>query len=407
MASRSVRAATAERDLRSGISVWHDSPNAGVATRPLTRSLKTDVVIVGAGISGAFMAHALAQQFKDVAVVDRRPPVHGSTMASTAMLQFEIDVPLIKLADQIGWPKAARAWRRSWNATRELGRLIGEEGVRCGYQPRSALYLSGNELGHRALLVEQKARKRAGIDGRYLDAATLKERFDIDREGAIESANSASANPVQLAAGLLRRSGVPVYSPVEVKGVLATPHGVVLEAGDHFIEARHCVFCTGYELLKGIPRKGVKITSSWAIASCPNAFYPAWLDSMLVWEASDPYLYLRTTPDKRLLIGGEDEDTDTPSHRGRVIPRKTAALERKLRTLLPGVEFTLGKEWAGAFGESVDGLPIIDDVPDMPNCHTVMGIGGNGTIYSFIASQILSRRLKGRQDKDSDLYRFR
>ena len=83
--------------------------------------------------------------------------------------------------------------------------------------------------------------------------------------------------------------------------------------------------------------------------------------------------------------------------------------QRLFTTWVPlgDVDFTLGKEWAGAFGESVDGLPIIDEVPDMPNCHTVMGIGGNGTIYSFTAAQILSRRLKGRQDKDSDLYRFR
>jgi glycine/D-amino acid oxidase-like deaminating enzyme len=407
MASRSVHSATAERNLRSGISVWQDSTHANVAARPLTRSLKADVVIVGAGISGAFMAHALAGQFETVVVVDRRPPLHGSTMASTAMLQFEIDVPLIKLAEQIGWTKAARAWRRSWTATRELKRLIVEEGIHCGYQPRGALYLSGNELGHRALIKEQRARKRAGIDGRYLDAAALKEKFGIDREGAIESGDSASANPVQLAARLLRRSGAAVYSPVEIRDYLATPHGVVLDTGEHFIEARHAVFCTGYELLKGIPRKGVKITSSWAIASRPHAHYPAWLNDMLIWEASDPYLYLRTTPDRRLIIGGEDEEVDVPSHRARVIPRKTAALERKLRKLLPDVDFTLGKEWAGAFGESVDGLPIIDEVPDMPNCHTVMGIGGNGTIYSFIAAQILSRRLKGRQDKDSDLYRFR
>lgn len=407
MVSRSADSATAERDLRSGISVWETSAGARIPVHRLKRSITADVAIVGAGISGAFMAYALAKKFDSIVVADRREPVHGSTLASTAMLQFEIDVPLVKLSEQIGTRRANRAWRRSWNATRDLRRLIVELGIRCGYQPRSALYLSGDELGHRALMAEQKARKRAGITGRYLDAAALKANFGIDREGAIESANSASANPVQLAAGLLRRANIPVYSPVEIKAVLATAHGVVLDAGEHFIEARHCVFCTGYELLKGIPRKGVKITSSWAIASRPNTHYPAWLDHTLIWEASDPYLYLRTTPDRRLLIGGEDEDADSPAHRARAIPRKSATLQRKLEKLVPGIEFSIGKQWAGAFGESVDGLPIIDEVPGMPNCHTVMGIGGNGTIYSFIASQIVSRRLEGRIDKDSDLYRFR
>jgi hypothetical protein len=28
----------------------------------------------------------------------------------------------------------------------------------------------------------------------------------------------------------------------------------------------------------------------------------------MIWEASDPYLYLRTTPDGRVIRGGEDEE---------------------------------------------------------------------------------------------------
>ena len=55
----------------------------------------------GAGISGAFMAHELSRDHS-VAVLDRRPPLMGSTVASTAMLQWEIDLPLTALAEKIG-----------------------------------------------------------------------------------------------------------------------------------------------------------------------------------------------------------------------------------------------------------------------------------------------------------------
>ena len=30
---------------------------------------------------------------------------------------------------------------------------------------------------------------------------------------------------------------------------------------------------------------------------------------MLIWESSDPYLYLRTTADDRIICGGEDEES--------------------------------------------------------------------------------------------------
>ena len=182
---------------------------------------------------------------------------------------------------------------------------------------------------------------------------------------------------------------------------------VMLDAGGWFVEAKAAVFCTGYEVLKGLPSRGTQITSSWAAATAPHADYPDWLDQTLVWEAAKPYLYMRTTPDGRLIVGGEDEDIDLPSYRARSIAHKTARLIAKAEKLIPGLEFTLSRQWTGAFGESEDGLPIIDRVPDMPNCIAVMGFGGNGTIYSKIASEIVPTLLRGWPDKDADIFCFR
>jgi glycine/D-amino acid oxidase-like deaminating enzyme len=404
-----ANSATVEKRLRAGNSVWAESHGAKLRPRKLVESARADVVVVGAGISGAFMAYALAGRYDKVLVVDRRPPARGSTMASTAMLQWEIDTPLTALQDKIG-VKAGRAWRRSYRATQDLAKLVETQNIRCGLGRRYSLYLAGDDTGFRGLKDEANARRRAGLPGEYLDAAVLRDRFAIDRTGAIFSPGSATANPVQLAAGLLRRArakGVAFYSPVEITNVIATGHGVVLDTGRHFIEAKHAVFCTGYELLKGLPTKGMKITSSWAIATRPNAHYPHWLDRTLVWEAATPYLYMRTTPDGRLVIGGEDEEIDLPSYRARSIGRKSARLAAKAKRLIPGLELSVSHRWTGAFGESEDGLPVIDAVPDMPNCFAVMGFGGNGTIYSMIASQVVPTLLKGRPDRDADIFRFR
>ena len=53
--------ATIKRDLRTGRSLWADSPGLGVPVRPLKDAISVDVAIVGAGISGAFMAHELSK----------------------------------------------------------------------------------------------------------------------------------------------------------------------------------------------------------------------------------------------------------------------------------------------------------------------------------------------------------
>jgi glycine/D-amino acid oxidase-like deaminating enzyme len=265
-------------------------------------------------------------------------------------------------------------------------------------------------MGARGLAKECGARNRAGLPGAYLDGKTLRAIYGIDRTGAISSPGAASADPVRLTQGLLRaamRAGAKLHIPVEIRDVVATAHGIILDTGKHFIEARHAVFCTGYERLKGVPEKGMKITSSWALASHPHATLPSWLRSTLVWEAATPYLYMRTSPDGRLIVGGEDEDIDLPSYRARSLPRKTARLVAKAKALVPGLDFSVSHRWTGAFGESEDGLPVIDRVPDMPNCVVVMGFGGNGTIYSVIASQIVPTLLRGRADADADIFRFR
>ena len=64
--------ATIKKNLRTGRSLWADSPGLGVPVRPLKAAISVDVAIVGAGISGAFMAHELSRDHT-VAVLDRRP----------------------------------------------------------------------------------------------------------------------------------------------------------------------------------------------------------------------------------------------------------------------------------------------------------------------------------------------
>ena len=400
--------ATTKRDLRTGRSLWADSPGLGVRTRPLTKAISVDVAIVGAGISGAFMAHELARDHS-VAVLDRRAPLMGSTIASTALLQWEIDLPLTTLARRIGMEKARRAYRRSRAAVDALKRIVEDEGIRCGLKPKRALYLAGDAYGHRALESEAEARAAIGLESRYVGPAELRERFDIDRTGAIVSDGSASADPAQLAAGLLRRAidnGARVWSPVEVLEAVSDPDGVTLltDAG-HAVRAGKVVFCCGYEFPKGVPTPGAKVISTWALASKPRMRCPAWLRDMLVWEASDPYLYLRMGGDGRLIVGGEDEPSATAHDDRAKLERKCETIAGKLRRLLPGVDFEVDYAWAGAFGERATGLPQIGPVDGMDHVHAVMGFGGNGITYSVIASEVVARAIRDEVDPDADLYR--
>lgn len=400
--------ATLKKDLRTGRSLWADGHGLGVSVRPLTASISVDVAIVGAGISGAFMAHELSRDHS-VAVLDRRPPLMGSTVASTALLQWEIDLPLTALAEKVGTARAKRAYLRSRSAVDDLKRIVTEARIVCGLKGKDTLYLAGDEYGHRALETEAAARAAIGLESRYIGPAALRERFGVDRTGAIVSQGSASADPARLAAGLLRRAqtaGARVYSRVEVLEAASDPDGVTLltDAG-HAVRARTVVFCCGYEFPKGVPTPGARVISTWAMASKRRQRCPAWLRETLVWEASDPYLYFRMGGDGRLIVGGEDEATPAAHADQAKLKRKCETIAQKLKTLLPEVDFEIDYSWAGAFGESATGLPSIAPVPAMDHAWAVMGFGGNGITYSVIASQVVATAIRGGDDPDADLYR--
>jgi glycine/D-amino acid oxidase-like deaminating enzyme len=407
MASPSV---TEKRDLRTGTPLWLDGSYPLVRCNRAPRKKRFDTVIVGAGISGAALAYHLRRKGKKLLVLDRRPPFHGSTAASTALLEFEIDTPLSELSDRIGRGRAGRAWRRSLKAVRQLRRIVGREAIECGWRDAKSLYLAGDVHGYRGLQKELEARHRAGIRGDYLSGAELREIFGIDRTGAILSDGSAQANPLQLAAGLLRlavKAGASVCSPVTIKGIAADKTGVILTTDDDVeIATRHAVFCTGYEILKSIPNNGHSIKSTWAFGSAPTKSAPDWLAEHIVWEAADPYLYLRLTRDGCVVAGGEDEPFSNAHADKTLLREKTNRVAEKVRTLVPGLRFRIDHRWAGAFGESDTGLPFIDRVPGHPHCYAVMGFGGNGITYSIIAAEVISRLIAGNDDPDADLYRF-
>lgn len=402
--------ATKVRDLHTSMPLWAATRqiSSGHATSPARRSY--DVIVVGAGISGSLCAQAMANGSRSVLVVDRREPVRGSTVASTSMIQHEIDIPLHQLIKLIGSEKAARAWRRSASSVDALVDLAQSLEIDCSMQRKHTLYLAGDEYGSRALKTEVGARDKAGVKAEFCNAARLAGEFGIDRSGAIISSMSASANPAQLAAGMLKAAqmnGAELVSPLWVTDFEETNDGVALATSEgKVLTCGHVIFASGYEFLREMESKSHQVISTWAIASEPGATYPGWIDDFLVWEGSDPYLYFRSTPDRRIIAGGEDE-ADPLAHKDVMKGRRKAKILAEKLNAVAGVE--MGRpaySWAAPFGTTNRGLPIIDTLIAHKRVHAVMGFGGNGITFSMIAAQILSSLIEGHADPDSDLFRF-
>jgi glycine/D-amino acid oxidase-like deaminating enzyme len=407
---RSGTGLTKKRDLRNGTAVWTRYRVPKIHGTRLQRSQRTPVAVVGAGISGALIAQALAESGLRPLILDRRrEALLGSTAASTALLQFELDTPLSKLCTAVGRRKAERIWLASRNAVNELRTRTRRLGIGAHLETRPSLYLAGNVLDARGLAREVKMRQRIGLASELLERGGLRHHFGIERSAAILNHGNAEANPVELAAGYLRTAiaaGARFHAPHEVVDLQCHRGGATLTTGDGYeIEARHVVICSGYEVAKIVPRTEHCIMSTWAIATRPQPD-AVWPQKALIWEASEPYLYLRATVDGRVICGGEDAEFADAEKRDALTAVKSRRIETKLKRLFPTLDARPAVAWAGSFGASPRGTPTIGQIPGHPHCYAVMGYGGNGITFSMLATQIITAAVRGRKSAEASLFKF-
>jgi glycine/D-amino acid oxidase-like deaminating enzyme len=397
---------TVGKDLRSGKTLWEARPSLRLKSNSNLFDFY-DVIVVGAGITGALIAERLSRKRQKLLVLDKRGPACGSTSASTALIQWEIDVPLTSLKRKIGSRKAHLAYRASFKSVQDLVRLIRKLRLSCEFRRRTTMLLAGSSMGPTRLRREAMARQAIGLPSRFESATSAKRKFGLPREAMIVSGGSCEINPVRLAKSLLqvvkKRQG-HLHFPAEVKHIFPSAAGVFVVLGTgRTIACQKLVVSTGYEVIPEIPKHKYRLVSTWAVATKPLRG-KLWHRHALIWEAADPYIYMRTTKDSRIVAGGEDEDFINEKKRDALTPKKSQVILRKLKHHFPDLRVEAEYAWAGTFAESPTGLPVIGAVAGLPNVFAVLSAGGNGITYGMIASELADHWFKGKSHPFARLF---
>src|SRR6266705_2607036 len=87
------------------------------------KNYSCEVVVMGAGISGALMGYHLMEAGFDIMIVDRRHVAMGSTATSTALLQYEIDEPFTRLAAKAGEKNALRSYQLCMESIEKMEKI--------------------------------------------------------------------------------------------------------------------------------------------------------------------------------------------------------------------------------------------------------------------------------------------
>jgi len=397
-------------DLRTDYPYWLMKNGIKHAYPSLNADIDVHVAIIGAGISGALAAYYLYRDDLKVAVLDRHHAGMGATAASTALLQYELDVPLHILAGQIGRVPAVHAYKLCRKAIYDLQQICKKLRTDVAFGMRPSLQYA-SEARHRHMLYREYGfRLKNGFRVNWLESDETERLFGIKTPGAILSEDGGVVDAYLLTHSLLeyvQQKEYRIYDNTEATSIQYEQNHVLITTGTgHKVRAKKVVIACGHESLSYLPRQVAETYSTYAVATEPLPPGSAWYHNSLIWETAKPYTYLRFTDDNRIIIGGKDDLFHNAAIRDARVKKKTEKLLQSFSQRFPHLPVRADFSWAGTYLATADGLPYIGSVPELPNTFFALGFGGNGVTFSVLAAQMIRDMIKGKQPKDSEIFSF-
>ena len=286
-------------DLRSNNPFWPIKNSFAVSYPSLKGDIESEIIIVGGGITGALVAHELITKGFNVVLVDKRDICHGSTAASTAMLQYEIDVPLHKLIEKVELTVAVSSYKNCEKAIDSIEAIVNKIKSNCDFERKESVYFTSNKKDVSFLKKEYEPRKEHGLKVKWLEKDQVNTLGIVNGYAAIVSKTAAVMDPFKFAIDLLKyleKKGLKIYDKTEIiSSKKGNQHTVLTTESGATITGSHIIYCTGYESESIMPKDVVQLKSTYAFISEALDSIPKPFVDKIYWDTSTPYLYFRAT----------------------------------------------------------------------------------------------------------------
>lgn len=368
-------------------SIWQ-RPDSGIP-------LAYDVVIVGAGVMGTATAYWLHQWNPNlnVALVEAHFPGAGASGRNAGFILQGITSDYALDEERYGHDIA----RKVLQFTRENRVLVQEvaEKMSVGFEQTGSLHaaIAPDEV-ERLRLAAGRLRAE-GVGALCLSATDLNRRANAQHfEGGLYLTSGAVVHPFALVQALVRASRADVFEdhPALAIEQHAEGHAVVTRA--HTFLAPNVVVTLGAYAPLLLPTLAPYVRPVRAQMMALGPADTRWLTQPVY--SHQGYYYIRQRADGVVLVGGarhlhvKEEVGYDDQH--------TEAVQRDLHRYVDhhfpwASSLPVLRRWSGTMGFSPDGLPVIDDVPDLPGVVFATGFTGHGMAYALRVGQLLARRV--------------
>jgi glycine/D-amino acid oxidase-like deaminating enzyme/nitrite reductase/ring-hydroxylating ferredoxin subunit len=378
-------------------------------TRKLTRSIETDVVVVGGGIAGVSVAYNLSRNGVKVVLVEDGNIGSGETGRTSAHLVSALDDRYYDLEQMYGEESTRMIAESHSRAIDFVESAVETEAIDCDFERVPGyLFLHKNDKAD-ALIREFEATRKAG-----LDVHELREIPGMRQEGrSLRFSQQAQFHPLKYVKGLCEaiiEYGGEIYTDTHAEEI--NGEGITTAEG-HKVSAKHIIVATNTPVnnklifhLRQYAYRTYVIGMKIKKGAVPHSLW---------WDTGDheinadfaPYHYVRLQPydetHELLICGGEDHPTGQPEKDDASESMRYARLEQWTRQRFP-VEDVI-YNWSGQVMETMDALGYIGKNPlDKENVYIITGDSGNGLTNAGVAAMLLTGLIMKGDHPWKDLY---
>ncbi len=348
----------------------------------LNKDIKTDVLVIGAGIAGVLTAYMLKQKGREVVVIDAAEIASGNTKNTTAKITSQHDLIYSKLIAEFGEEKARQYAKANELAIKKYKEIIEDKRIECDFEEKPAYVYSLNEVD--VLKEEVEAAKNLGIDAEFVQEANLP--FKIN--GAVKFNNQAQFNPLKFLKGISNE--LVIY---ENTRALEIKENLVVTSGGN-ITANNIVVATHYPIMNAPGYYFMKMHQERSyVLALENT---SEIDGMYIDLNKEGYSF--RTYNNLLLLGGISHRTGENEEGG-----SYDELRKVAKRLYPKAKEKY--YWSAQDCMTIDGIPYIGRYSsETPNIYVATGFNKWGMTSSMVSAMIISDMILEKENDFSEIF---
>jgi len=385
------------------MSVWQDFEYPAEPLPVLAEDTTADVCIVGAGIAGLSTAYLLANEGRNVVVLDAWGLAAGETGRTTAHLTAVLDERFFELEKLFGEDGARLAAESHMSAIHRIESIVRTEGIECDFERLDGFLVALDDDQRADFDKEAPAVKRAGFADVKVESGVPVAGINMPAPTLCFPAQATFniAKYIYGLAGVVQKLGGRIFVGSDVDLVKGGDDACVRTKAGFSVAAKQIVVATNTPINDMVKMHTKQAAYRTYVIGyrVPKDSYPGFL----LWDMADPYHYARVVrgdENDTLIVGGEDHKTGQAINMDARYQLLDQWTRQYFATLGP-----ITHRWSGQVMEPVDSLAFIGRNPGHEgNVFIATGDSGNGMTHGTIAGMLITDLIQGRPNDWEKLY---